>query len=127
MGPTIENSEVLFEKDLGIIIERIKCVWHHVFRGVPNIEVYDEGILIDHALDLRPETISITRKTIAGVKTREVDGWGVYIWQPQRGLPDTPEDVQEAEVGQRQLLDDALILLTEVVARDLAKIALENH
>ena len=127
MIPTTENSEVLSPNDILEVTEKVEGVWHKVFRAKPEIEFDREsGFTIDHSLELRPETIEITRKTLGGLKTRTIDGWGVYIWQRQAGLPDVPEDIDDIEIGQRQSIDDAIVLLAEVVAKDLAKVALEN-
>jgi len=113
--------------EIDTIKGRIQYVWETVFNEKAEVKIdsNSDTITINDCFDIAPHRFDVTRKTIAGPKTRSVVGYLVTVWEQTGGLTsDTPPDVNEWEIGERENLGQAIELLVETVARDRVRQAL---
>ena len=122
-GDNMERTRITTE----IAKREIEDVWNKVFGETPRVEFADGGVTINEVLEIRNEFIRVERKTLRGLITTEVDGYGVYAWVRKQNLPDTPDDVDDYEVGTARNFDDALMLTIIEVAKDKALRVFETN
>ena len=103
-------------------LNQISKVWKKVFNEDVEIISMEENVYnIASAFDITPHKFDITRNTIAGPKTRTVDGFLVSVWVPTSGGVSSPPDVGEFILGEREEFSKALELIVMYVAKYRAR------
>jgi len=102
-------------------VNKIERVWKHVFNRLAVIEIESQNPL---TIRVGPFTLVQTegeeiRKSVKGTERVKAMGWSADVFVSSYS-PEWGEDGDVVDLGWRRSFDDALILIVETRARDMA-------
>ena len=92
------------------MVMNISMMWKGIFKDDIDIVVEDDDIIvINGSICLTKKKITIDRKTLSGVKSREVDGWELSVWVFSPPTQFEPEDINEDVISEYENPYDAVL------------------
>jgi hypothetical protein len=108
-------------------MKRIDAAWFAAFGKHPELEIFDNSCyLIEKSLSISPAVDTVERRSILRAERVKVNGWAVSVEVSSYSWQHGP-DSDVVDIGWRENLNAAILLMIEYAARYRAEDALYSE